>query len=163
MNKLILLCGISGSGKSAYSSKIIQENPNKYVRVSRDKIREMLYSYTEDSIKNYYNRKDIYILEKQVTFVENILIEEFLKTKSVVVDATHLKAKYLNKFNVFSPDEIEIVFFDISYEEARKRDNARVRKVGEVIITKQYENYLNLKKFLTSNKLKFDYICKEIK
>jgi len=68
MSKLILLCGISNSGKSTYSSTAVQHNPEKYVRVNRDKLREMLYGYTEESVKNYYHRNDMYRLEVQKTF-----------------------------------------------------------------------------------------------
>ena len=160
MNKLILLCGMSNSGKSTYCSSTIHTNPDTYVRVNRDKIREMLFSYTENEIHNYYHRGDIHILEGIVTNVEDILIESLLSSgKNVIVDATHLKAKYLNKFDKFTNCEKIIVTFDITLEKAKERNSKRERKVDEAILIKQYENFQNIKTFLTKNNLKFDYIC----
>lgn len=160
MNKLILLCGMSNSGKSTYCSSVIHTNPDTHVRVNRDKIREMLFSYTEKEVYKYYYRTDIRFLEEIVTGIENRLIKHLLDSgKNVIVDATHLKAKYLNRFHIFDDCEKEIVMFDISLEEAKQRNSARERQVDEVILERQYENYQNIKKFLTKNELKFNYIC----
>jgi len=158
-NKLILLCGMSNSGKSTYCSSTIHSNPNTHVRVNRDKIREMLFSYTEKDIYNYYHRTDIRSLEEMVTEVENKLIKHFLNFgKNVIVDATHLKAKYLNRFHMFDCEK-EILMFDISLEEAKERNSKRERRVDEAILFKQYDDYQNIKIFLTKNNLKFNYIC----
>lgn len=168
MNKLIILCGISNSGKSTFAATTVQHNPDRYVRVNRDKIREMLYGYSEENIKNYYYRNDLHKLETQVTEVENWLLYDSLKTldKSVIVDATHLTVKYLNRFSEYTDDfycnGAEIIFFNITLKEALTRNKGRARQVDEDVIIKQYENYINLRKFLTTGKLKFDYICTEI-
>lgn len=50
INRLVLLVDISNSGKSTYCSSLIHSNPEINVRVNRDKIREMLFSYTEKEI-----------------------------------------------------------------------------------------------------------------
>lgn len=145
MSKIIALCGISGSGKSTYAQKLVHSNFDKIVRVNRDKIREMIYGYTEADVKYYYNLGNLHILEEQVTEVEDTLIESFLaKGKIVVVDATHLQRKYLNRFNKFNVS-VEVVYFDIELEEALSRNNQRERKVGESVIRKQYEQYKKLR------------------
>lgn len=66
--------------------------PQEYALVNRDKIRELLFGYTEETISEYYNRPDLSKLEKQVTIYEDTLIHEGLNLdKTVVVDATHLE------------------------------------------------------------------------
>ncbi len=166
MNKLILTVGISGSGKSTFAGRTVQHNPDRYIRVSRDKLREMLYGYTEASVNEYYQRNDMHKLEGWVTSIEHDMIEGLLTDEdtTVIVDETHLKAKYLNNYSKYAENgiEIELVFFNITLKEALIRNKSRVRQVDEDIIIRQYDNYVNLRKFLTSGKLKFDYICTEI-
>lgn len=163
MTKLIILCGISGSGKSTWAKNYVQEKPH-CINVERDQLRNMLYGFTDENIKEYYLSSDINIKEKQVTKCENLLIWQGLYTKhTVVVSNTHLKVKYLNKYLEFiSEAEIKIIFFNITLKEAIIRDSSRKRQVGEEIITRQYNDYVNLRNFLTKNKLKFDYIAQEI-
>lgn len=153
--KLIILCGISGSGKSTFATTTVQRNPEKYVIANRDKIRELLFGYTEESIHEYYNRNDINKLEKQVTKYEDTIIREGLaENKTVIVDATHLSREYLERFKFWNvPTHIE--FFDIDINEAFKRLEDRVRKVDASIVNKQYDRYINLKKDLEKNPIDF--------
>lgn len=153
--KLIILCGISGSGKSTFAATTVQRNPEKYVIANRDKIRELLFGYTEESIHEYYNRNDINKLEKQVTKYEDTIIREGLaENKTVIVDATHLSRKYLERFKFWNvPTHIE--FFDIDINEAFERLKDRVRKVDDSIVNKQYDKYINLKKDLEKNPIDF--------
>lgn len=153
--KLIILCGISGSGKSTFAATTVQRNPEKYVIVNRDKIRELLFGYTEESIHEYYNRNDINKLEKQVTKYEDTIIREGLaENKTVIVDATHLSRKYLERFKFWNVP-IHIEFFDIDINEAFKRLENRIRKVDASIVNKQYGKYINLKKDLEKNPIDF--------
>lgn len=158
MNKLIILVGISGSGKSTFSSTTVRHNPERYVIVNRDKIRELLFGYTEETIHEYYSRNDLSKLEKQVTAYEDILIKQGLSTgKDVIVDATHLKAEYIDKFKFFNI-HTEIKFFDIDLKEAIERDSKRIRKVGENVIKRQYDQYNHLKKSYIASGWKKDHL-----
>ena len=160
--KLIVLCGISNSGKSTFAATTVQHNPERYVRVNRDKIREMLYGYSEDNVHEYYHRNDLYKLENQVTEVEDSLIETLLsKNKSVIIDATHLKPKYLNRFDKFDAEK-ELIFFNITLKEALIRNSDRNRKVESKVIIGQYNAYVELREFLEKQKLKYDYVVQEI-
>ncbi len=142
--KLIVLCGISGSGKSTYASQLVRENPQEYALVNRDKIRELLFGYTEETISSYYLREDLGKLEKQVTLYEDTLIHEGLNLgRTVIVDATHLETKYLKRFEFWNVP-IEYKYFDISIITALVRDGNRTRKVGVDIINKQFEKYKKL-------------------
>lgn len=90
MNKLIILVGISGSGKSTFASTMVRHNPERYVIVNRDKIRELLYGYTEETISEYYQRNDLNKLEKQVTAYEDILIKQGLSIGKMSLLMLHI-------------------------------------------------------------------------
>ena len=146
MKNIKLLIGISGSGKSTYSHELWETNPSNFVIINRDKIRELLFGYTESSIHNYYKRNDIVKLEKKVTKYEDTLIYEALEeNKTIILDATHLEKKYIERHEYWNVP-IELVWFDINLDTAIERDSIRNRKVGKDIITKQYNKYINLKK-----------------
>lgn len=143
---LIVLAGISGSGKSSYAAELVQKDPQNYALVNRDKIRELLFGYTEETIVNYHKRPDLGKLEKQVTLYEDTLIHEGLNLgKTVIVDATHLKKEYLERFKFWNVP-IRYVYFDTSINVSIDRDSSRNRKVGEEIIRKQYETYNKLER-----------------
>lgn len=155
MGELILLCGISASGKSTYAFNMAEYNPDKYIIVNRDKIRELLFGYSEEFISNYYKRSDIKQTEKIVTKYEDTLIYEGLSEgKTVIVDATHLERKYIERFDYWNvPTTLE--FFDIDLETALERDSLRHRQVGEAIIRKQAKRFLHLRKTLSLDPVDF--------
>lgn len=146
MKKIVVTVGISGSGKSTFAHEQWKANPTGVVVVNRDKIRELLFSYSEESIQEYYKRPDLNKLEKQVTKYEDTLINEALcEDKTVIVDATHLEKKYLTRFEYWNV-LVEYKYFNIPREVAALRDSNRTRKVGAEIIKKQYEKYQNLER-----------------
>lgn len=160
--KLIVLCGISNSGKSTFAATTVQHNPERYVRVNRDKIREMLYGYTEDNVHEYYYRNDLRHREDYVTEVEDTLINKVLSDGKIpIVDATHLKPKYLNRFDKFDVEK-ELIFFNITLSEALIRNSDRNRKVEPRVIIGQYNSYVDLKEFLEKHELKYKYISQEV-
>lgn len=142
--KLIILIGISNSGKSTFASKLVQDDPKTYIRINRDDIRNLLFGYTDETISSYYHRSDINQLEKQVTRFEDTLIYDSLELgRTVIVDATHLKRAYIERFKYWNvPTEVK--FFPIDYDEAIGRNSKRSRKVDEGIIKKQLEQLRTL-------------------
>lgn len=146
MSKILVLSGISNSGKSSFTATTVQHNPERYVSVNRDKIRELLYGYTEETVNEYYGRSDFNYLENQVTAVQDNLINFWLKRgKDVIVDNTNLRLKYINEFSKFGVP-IEVKFFDITLKEALTRNMGRKRKVDEKVIERQYGQYIELRK-----------------
>lgn len=138
--------GVSASGKSFWSKQEWEKNPLKTVVINRDKIRELLWGYTEQSVSEYYSRKDLNKLEKEITLYEDTLINEALcQGKTVIIDATHLKKSYLERFKYWNVP-IEYVYFDVTLKEAITRDMGRNRSVGEKVIKRQYSQYLELQK-----------------
>ena len=153
--KLLILVGISGSGKSTFAHNLWKDAPNNTTIVNRDKIRELLFGYTEAGIQDYYLRNDISTQEKKVTRYEDTLINEALeKGNLVIVDATHLTRKYIERFKYWNvPTEVK--FFDISIGQAVFRDDQRNRKVGTHIIGKQHAKYVSLINSLDKNPIDF--------
>lgn len=145
-NKLYILVGISGSGKSTLAHQMWAKNPLKTIIVNRDKIREELFGYNESTIKEYYQRKDIRSLEKQVTIYQDVLIYSgFSQGKDVIIDATNLNKKDIESFSIWNKEVVVIPAinsFDV--ELCIKRDAERTRSVGEDVIKKQYNKFKSI-------------------
>lgn len=153
--KLLILVGISGSGKSTFAHKLWADAPNDTTIVNRDKIRELLFGYTEESVNDYYSRNDISSQEKKVTRYEDTLINDALNHGNlVIVDATHLERKYLERYKYWNvPTEIK--FFPIDPKVATIRMVDRERQVSKEVINKQYSRYTNLANSLAKNPIDF--------
>jgi len=152
---LIITIGISGSGKSTWAHKKWLEDPSKYTIVNRDKIRELMFGFTESGIEDYYLRNDVAGLEKKVTRYEDTLINEGLNFgKTVIADATHLTYKYLERFKYWNV-HAEVLIFEISKADALNRDSMRSRSVGEHVIEKQYNRFTSLMVELAKNPIDF--------
>jgi len=155
---LIITVGISGSGKSTWAHEQWHNYPSKRVVVNRDKIRELLFGFTEESIENYYLRPDVTQLEKQVTLYEDTLINEGLNLgKTVIVDATHLNYKYLERFKYWNVPT-EVLIFEIESAVAKDRASMRGRVVSEQIIDLQYDRFVALMIRLAKEPIDFEPI-----
>lgn len=143
-SRITIMVGISGSGKSTWAHEQWDKDPKNVRIVNRDNIRQLLFGFTENTVKDYYKRVDIHSLEKEVTRYEDTLIHEALAAgKDVIVDATHLRIEYLERFRFWNVTT-EVQILDIDPLEAIKRDMRRIRQVGDVVIKKQYQQYLKL-------------------
>lgn len=133
MSKLLLLCGIPGSGKSTWVSKFIDEN--NAVVVSRDEIRFSLLQEDED----YFSH------EKEVTERFYKTIHELLEAGQydyVIADATHntprSRADALREIGAHLIEGVEIipVYFNVPVEVCKYRNSlreGRARVPDEVI------------------------------
>lgn len=131
--EILVLIGIPASGKSTWSKEFIKNNPN-YVRVNRDDLRFMLKDQPVCEQK----------IEDMVTNLVNLTTREALKKKlNVILDATHLKQKYIDQILEEFKYEADINFrlFDISLSKAIERDANREKKVGEEVIKRMYDQY----------------------
>lgn len=147
-NKLVLTIGISGSGKSTWAHEMSKEKG--WVVVSRDKIRELLFGYTEDNVSEYYEAADFREREHKVSEFLFRNVKHLLDSgNTVIVDATHLKEKYLLQYAVLSYPIWHKVF-DVDVDVAIQRDVNRRRKMGEDVIRKQW---MQFKSLLGSTKL----------
>lgn len=152
MNKLIICVGISGSGKSTWSTNYIRENPNT-LRINRDDIRKTLVG----SLDGYYQRKDLNRIECHINGLEEDFFNSIIGLdKSIIIDNTNLKQSYLNRWIQLSQNtnyHIEYKLFDISLEKAIER--VIIRDVPEdtsnfdaSYINKQIEQYKSIKQYL---------------
>lgn len=139
-----ILVGISGSGKSTWASNYWLSKPESTIIVNRDKIRELLFGFTESNISQYYTTEKLGMFEKEVTKYEDTIIQEALASgKEVIIDATHLERKYIERYKIWN-EETEVIFFEVSLDEAVRRDSLRHRKVGEKIIAAQFARFESL-------------------
>ena len=142
---ITVLIGISGSGKSTFARELA--NTNGSIIVNRDKIREMIFGYSESNIHEYYKQESIKESEKLVTNLLNDTIESLLADgKSIIIDNTHLNKKYLDdivkNWQRFTDIEFKIIHCDLTV--AIERDSARNRKVGPDIIKSQHNQFKEL-------------------
>lgn len=88
---LIILVGISGSGKSTWTKEFLAHHPD-YVVVNRDSLRLSLVK----TLDGYYQRPDLYDLEQIVNHLtETIIISAKAFNKNIIVDNTNLTLKYI--------------------------------------------------------------------
>ena len=119
MNKLFIMCGVPGSGKSYFAKKYLEDKNTIYV--SRDEIR---FSLLEEK-DNYFDK------EKQVfkTFVSEIA-KGLDSSYNVIADATHLNPASRNKLlsNLrydYNNTEINVVVMRTPLETCLERNETR--------------------------------------
>ena len=151
MKKVMILTGLSGSGKSTFARQFCAQNPN-YLRVNRDDLRRSLLPV---SLPEYWqtwpdrekNRIENVVNELQRTAILNGLTRGW----HVLIDNTNLKLSYLNEFRKllnenFDAVEISYHLIDVPVAECIQRDKYRDDSVGEAVIRKQAEQLAVFKK-----------------
>ena len=116
MSKLILMCGVPGSGKSTW----VRNNFPDITPVSRDAIR---FELLDERGGDYFAYEDE-VFEKFIhQIIGSLMVDEI-----TIADATHLnvkaRAKVLRKVAKFA-DEIEAVVMDVHLVTALKRNDMR--------------------------------------
>ncbi len=148
-----ILVGIPASGKSTYSQDKVKYD-NSFARVNRDDFRFMLKNQPVCEPK----------IEDLISKLMYASIDALLaKNLNVIVDNTHLKAKYIDELVEYVKYRADVHFrvFDISLEKAIERDNARAKKVGEEVIKRMYKDYKILVDsylFQNTSKQKFVFV-----
>lgn len=138
--KAIVCVGISASGKTTFSKEL-----RGYARVGRDWIRQNIVD-PKSTRSNYKFTKH---KENEVTKIaDSMIMEAFWRDENVIISDTNLNKKYrdnlINKLSEIGYD-VEIKVFDISLEDAWKRDAAREHGVGHSVIYSQYQRFLEFK------------------
>ena len=117
MSKLIIMCGIPGSGKSTWAKAHVDPVFDEYI--SRDDIR---FYYVKEG-EPYFSQED-HVFK---TFCQRI--DMALRSgANVWADATHLNMKSRLKllYNLkYKPDVIEIVWMNTDFETAIERNELR--------------------------------------
>lgn len=134
MLKLFLYRGLQASGKSTAAKKLLKEEPNKWKRINRDLLREMM----DDSVWSPTN-------EKLIIKTRDFIISESLrKGLNVIVDDTNLNAvNFTDICKLVSTLNLDVTVmeknFPIDLEEAIKRDAVRLNPVGEKVIRSTFK------------------------
>lgn len=116
-NKLIVLSGIPGSGKSTYAADYASKNPDTYI-VTSDAIRRELFGRVDD-----FSQEEI-VWEK----FENLVREKAATHKTIIADSSATtNVRRLRWAHIFRHlfDKIELVYFDIPFSVCLERNEKR--------------------------------------
>ena len=135
MSTLIMMVGISGSGKSTKAQELSQLY--KATIYSSDQLREELYGNVNDQTHN----NEIFVeLHKRI-------IQDLKNGISVIYDATNLSLKnrkrfftYMEEQNCF-PKNIYAYVMSTSFEKCIERNQSRDRQVPEYVLEKQMKSF----------------------
>lgn len=156
MKQVLILTGLSGSGKSTFARQFCAQTPN-WLRVNRDDLRRSLLSV---SLREYWetwpdpekNRIENLVNELQKTAI----LDGLARGWHVLIDNTNLKLSYINEFRKllaghFDAVSISYQLLDVPIEECIRRDgerrsDARTDSVGEDVIRRQADQLAIMKK-----------------
>ena len=129
---LIILCGITGSGKTTYAKNYIERNLNA-IHLSSDAIRKELYG--DENIQG--NPSDVFSL------MQKRAIESLNNGYKVLYDATNItrkdRAGIISICPKFAQIECHIIWAPI--EVCIERDAARDRTVGKEVIDRMLKRF----------------------
>ena len=130
MTKLIVMVGLSASGKSSYAEEL--KSGYDAVVLSSDKLREELLGDVNNQDKNTN------VFDEMNKRAKQLLSEG----KNVIYDATNINRKrriHLIK-NEIKADEYIVYYMNMSIGKCLYNDSQRERKVGYEVIDKMYKN-----------------------
>lgn len=129
---IILTRGIPASGKSTWAKAWVAKDPANRIRLNRDDLRTMLG--VKPGVFDYAT-------EQIITKMQHDTAKAALKAgKSVVVDDTNLRAKYVREWFKVGP----VIFNDflVDLDTAIYRDASRSNPVGAKVITSFHERFV---------------------
>jgi predicted kinase len=154
MQKVLVLSGLSGSGKSTFAVQWCNENPN-WLRINKDNIRQSILPY---SLSTYWKNEDknyTHKVESLVATLQTQMLQAVLEKKwNVVIDNTHTKLSTINELlKILQKYEVEVQFklVNTPVEQCIERDKLRGNQVGEEAIRKQNMNLGQTKKIFDFN------------
>ncbi|GAB3780713.1 hypothetical protein GCM10028818_33460 [Spirosoma horti] len=142
MKKVIILTGLSGSGKSTFAQRFCLENAN-WLRVNRDDLRRSLLPVSLGEYWKNWPEPERDRIETLVNELQKTAILEGLKRGwHVLIDNTNLRQRYINEFRKLLMahfDEVDVSYklMDTPLGECIRRDSARPDSVGENGIRRQ--------------------------
>lgn len=111
--EVIINVGVSGSGKTTWSSNFINKTPYS-IRINRDDLRRHFYG----TLKGYYQHKALNDREKYITDIEELLfINNLQEGNTIIIDNTNLKPSYIERwisyvksYNSIRGTQVEVKF-----------------------------------------------------
>lgn len=137
MNKLIMMYGLPGSGKSSWAENYVKKSNGGAVRLNKDTMREQLFG----------SRTCTRSQEKKVLKARDNAINLFLSQGlDVIVDDTNLAPKHKERLSQLAREnraEFEIQDFShVSPRECIEADAQRTHSVGAHVINRMYQQFL---------------------
>lgn len=130
MNKIVLLVGVPGSGKTTLAQRLIEKG---YISLNADKIREELFGDPTVQSDN----------DAVFSIFFGRLEDELAKGSDVVIDNTNTNPKHrgpiLQRAIQAGYNDIQIWVLDTPLDICLERNRARGREVPEDIVTKMYQ------------------------
>ena len=138
MKEVIVCYGIPASSKDTWALEQLKLYPNKYKRVTKDLLRELL----DDNVHNKEN-------EKFLLNIRDKIIEKALRDgKSVIVSDTNFPfggihyQRICDIAKLVGDVTVKEKFFDVDVDECKRRNAIRLRNVPNEIIDKMYNKYV---------------------
>ncbi|GAB2545211.1 phosphatase domain-containing protein [Spirosoma aerophilum] len=151
MKKVLILSGLSGSGKSTFARQFCLENPD-WLRVNRDDLRRSLLPVSLGEYWQTWSDREKDRIERLVSELQRTAILEGLTQGwHVLIDNTNLKLSYFSEFrrllaHHFDRVEIQYSLIDTPLKVCIQRDRDRPDSVGEAGIRRQAEQLIALKR-----------------
>lgn len=135
VGKLMILSGISASGKSSWAAQYVHKHPEAVI-VSRDAIRLLLWGCND---QKYHRHPRASEREAKVTSIQHKLIQQLLdQGNEVLIDDTNVSLSVINTLcKNFADYQITFKRFEVTAEDAVERDSKRTRTVGKDVINEQ--------------------------
>lgn len=128
MNKLIMMIGIPGSGKSKFAQELAKTENT--IILSSDKLRKELYGTVNEFNKNGELFQELY--KRAKVYLEN--------DNNIILDATNInRKKRIGVIKQFKKYKKECWYICTSYKICKIFNNTRDRKVDESVIEKMYK------------------------
>lgn len=130
MQKLILMAGIAGSGKSRWAKELAKKE--RAIIVSTDEIRQTLFG---DEGKQ---KKTSHVFYEVYSRIEN----ELSKGNNVILDATNIdRDKRINVLSKFKNVQKDCYYLDVPYSICLERNQSRKRRVPGIYMEKMRKNF----------------------
>ena len=142
MNKLILLQGISGSGKTTWAKQWVEEDPIHRVRLNYDDLRCMFGKYWVPERESFMKKIFDTALDNALISRYDIVIDNMSNLNPIHQEGYQ---KLIENWNSKNPNKytIEYKLFDTPVEVCIERDSKREIPIGETVIRQQWRKYRN--------------------
>ena len=135
MNRLIILSGVPGSGKSYFSNALKTEKSEGVYIISSDQLRYELLGNQRDLSQDDKIWKRFYELAKEYSAI---------KDATVVLDSTNAKKIYrLDNIKPYRKlyDEIDVIVFQLDKETVLKQNRERENPIPENALLKLIDEF----------------------
>lgn len=140
--KAIITVGVSASGKSTYAEEMAK-NPD-WMEINRDTIRKQLWAKMHPGTPFVWFKWK-WKHESSVTAVQSEMVGVAVKNKkNIIMSDTNLNEKVRTNLFIVLTElgyNVELKLFEVSFEEALRRDTTRENGVGLSVIAKQVEQW----------------------